>query len=181
MTALNSFRLVLFVLIGTSYFAIAQQKNGNKSDEIRRVSDSNKKFSFVPPLGWDEEGGSKKAIISRRSSKSESEGNVGVTQVKSKETLEDLKKAHQTGLKKTIEGFQLDEEGELTINGKKGYYIFFSHTRGASAGYEKLYVAVYFIMGDGEYFRLTYTVIPSAYTKLKPEIKKSAESAIIIP
>lgn len=175
----NNLTTVLVNLLALSAISvsIANGQDAGK-DEKRRLYDETKRFSIIPPPGWEDEPKTKgrNAILAKQSGAADSFSNFNVREVKGDGKLPVLKEIAdmilQQNQQKTA-GFVLDEKAELTINGHPAYFMFFAHESGP--GNLKLKAASYMIGSPSNsiYF-VTFTMTPTAYERLKPVVKASA-------
>lgn len=168
--------LSFFVLCGIPVTDVKGQDAGK--DEKRRLYDETRKFSIIPPPGWDDDPKTKgrNTILSKQAGLADSFSNFNVRVVKGDGKPPVLKEIAEMILQQNQQktaGFVLDEKAELTINGHPAYYMFFAHESGP--GNLKLKAATYMIVSptNSMYF-VTFTLPPLVYERLKPAVKASA-------
>jgi len=172
--------LITSLLILSSFSVVVAKGQDAGKDEKRRLYDETKKFSIIPPPGWDNEPKTKgrNAILAKQSGLADNFSNFNVREVKGDgkpPALKELADAIiQQGQQKTP-GFVLDEKAELTINGHPAYFMFFAHEQGP--GNIKLKAATYMIASpNNSTYVVTFTLTPTVYERLKPAVKASAST-----
>ena len=173
--------IMLSVQPGTYTHCLAQS-DGKAKDEARRVYDQQKKFSIVPPTGWDTDGQSKSptTILSRKSDAKDLFGNFIVKKNKlpDGQSVADAAKKSIEASKPQLSDFEMIEEGDVKINGREAYFAFFKATRNSM----KVIAGFYFVKGEStDVYVMNYTILPLGFERLKPELKKAAASIRISP
>ncbi len=164
--------VLLLTQIRVSAFFVVQT---NDKDEKRRVYDTEKKFSIIPPPGWDADGQAKSpsTILSRKGGEKEQFSNFIVKKrpVPQGAKFIEYAKGVIDGTGKLLEDFEMLEDGEMKIDGRETYYAYFK----ATGNNVKVIAGFYLIKADGdELYSMNYTVLPPNFERLKPELKKAA-------
>lgn len=175
----NILATVLVSLLALSALVVSNA-NGQDAgkDEKRRLYDETKRFSIIPPPGWDDDPKTKgrNTILSKQSGLADSFSNFNVREVKGDGKPPVLKEIAEMILQQNQQktaGFVLDEKAELTINGHPAYYMFFAHEFGP--GNLKLKAATYMIVSPSHsMYIVTFTLPSLVYERLKPAVKASA-------
>lgn len=158
-----------------------------KLNENRRVYDKHKKFSIIPPLGWDDKPKNDGAntILSRIGPFADSFSNFNVRRVDTKGDETSLKETVSTvkeELKKTQSDFEVLEEKELKIDGKDVYVLFSRLEKRQGTGSAKFKAASYFVRADNNtVYVVTFVLMPAVYERLKPKVEQSAATIRIAP
>jgi hypothetical protein len=159
----------------------------DKPDESRRVYDAQKKFSIIPPPGWDEKprNDSPSTILSRTGKVVDSFSNFNVKRISmngDETPLKEIVGFIKEQFKKTHAGFVVLEEKELKIDGKEAYVIFCQHEKTQGTASAKFRAGSYILKADkNTSYVVTFTIMPAVYERLKPKVEESAATIRMVP
>jgi hypothetical protein len=146
-------------------------------DVVGRVRDGQNGFSFVPPPGWEASSLRTDPAVrflylgpTYRSFRA----NVNlVVETDTGESFAEIAQQIKDMYPRLFSALKLVEESPLEINGKKSYYISFTHrSRGHTLKQAQFIVRG----GNGKVYILTFAAMESAFEELGPAIVQSALS-----
>jgi hypothetical protein len=178
--------LIATITLESSASAWLQAEDASK-EEGRRIFDSTKKFSIIPPKGWNDfpKSMGKNTILSRISGIGDNFSNFNVQRIQVPEKVTSLKEfvhGFTQKYRETMPGFMVDEETELKINGRAAYYMFSTRDQKPGNSAIKIHAGSYVVMGEGnDVYIITFSMTPTVYARIKPLVKKSAETIRIDP
>jgi hypothetical protein len=151
-------------------------ESGRRNDESRRVFGKGCKFSLVPPEGWK-----KRDDITANILNYEAEGDgaikpsftVGVDPYTGKPPIETFGQHFRQPAPRQFPGWQVVDDGLITIDGRQAYFICasFDAQAGRAQGLH------YFIPdGKGKLYAISFMAPAASFTEYRGVFEKVAES-----
>jgi hypothetical protein len=142
-----------------------------------RVRDARNGFSFVPPSGWEASGlrpePTMRFLYLGPTYKS-FRANVNlIVDTDTGESFDEIARQIKEMYPGMFNGWKLAEEAPLEINGKKSYYISFTHRSGGHTIKQAQFLV---LGGNGKVYVVTFAAMDIAFEGLRSAIAQSALS-----